>query len=619
MKSEDSPFKDERGAILVIAVFCAIFAVSMLYLAMGAGEAVLFREHIQDAADSAALSGAITHARIMNVLVLINMVMVAFLAILVTLKLIEGIAIVGMAIAAGLAWCTFGASLVAIPPLNALRTTMLSIYEEVKPLVFNALEILHDTSDEISKIAPYAAEGMAQGDIVGKDDGIDANGFGASTAETLPIEDDTFEGLCGKAGELSWHIANIPLSVIPGWGVIEGALSGPIGALTSSLSQWFCGDGNHSVPDLSQDLDLGYPKTAKATTCENTPVDADTYVEGKEKDVTNNACTAAKEEHSAAQPNVEGECQTQCELGGPFDRVTTQARAECDPTTYPGAKEYRYLVQDAIVDYKWNGAQWVRGEPTFKFVFANMKEGDGGAASLPCSSPERPRAYLEGPDTACGNLTWEGYFPGYNKTVHPDDDPTRVAPACTNECSPQAPPPDTEKDPTRSVAFRQVTHVFGCVRHERKQVDVRLSQTSPNSEAKEEGNTKSPKRVVKGTKLGDEQFQVRAFVVAEQHQGEAARLVRLGLWRGPGPQNPVERLRKLSGLAFAQAEYYFAGSPNAAGWMWTMQWRGRLKRFELPGDDDAKGALRKSCDRWASIDCAGMLGLAEDWKDLLLH
>ena len=35
----------------------------MLYLAIGAGESVLYREHLQDAADSAALSGAITHAR----------------------------------------------------------------------------------------------------------------------------------------------------------------------------------------------------------------------------------------------------------------------------------------------------------------------------------------------------------------------------------------------------------------------------------------------------------------------------------------------------------------------------------------------------------------------------
>lgn len=56
---------DECGAVMLIAVFCAIFAVSMLCLAIGAGETVLFREHLQDAADSAALSGAITHARIM--------------------------------------------------------------------------------------------------------------------------------------------------------------------------------------------------------------------------------------------------------------------------------------------------------------------------------------------------------------------------------------------------------------------------------------------------------------------------------------------------------------------------------------------------------------------------
>src|SRR5512133_2414628 len=123
------PSKDDRGAVMLIAVFFAVFAVAMLYLAIGAAESVLHREHLQDAADSAALSGAITHARIMNVLVLINMVMVTLLAILVTLKLIEGVTIVGVAIAAGLAWCTAGASLAAIPPLKSLQSTVSTIYE----------------------------------------------------------------------------------------------------------------------------------------------------------------------------------------------------------------------------------------------------------------------------------------------------------------------------------------------------------------------------------------------------------------------------------------------------------------------------------------------------------
>ncbi|MGC4068883.1 MAG: Tad domain-containing protein [Polyangiaceae bacterium] len=241
---------DDRGAVMLIAVFFAVFAVAMLYLAIGAGEAVLHREHLQDAADSAALSGAITHARIMNVLVLINMVMVTLLAILVTLKLIEGIAIVGMAIAAGLAWCTAGGSLAAIPPLKSLQSTVSTIYEEVKPTVFSALETLHTVGDEIAESAPMLANSMAQSNLYGREDGIVQMGIATTTVDHLPVEDDSFEGLCGRAGGLAKDIAGIPLKPLPGWGTISGALDGPMKSMTRSLSEWFCGDGENGVPDL---------------------------------------------------------------------------------------------------------------------------------------------------------------------------------------------------------------------------------------------------------------------------------------------------------------------------------------------------------------------------------
>ena len=53
-----SAISDDRGAIMIIALCFAVFGVAILYLAVGAAESVLFREHLQDAADSAALSAA---------------------------------------------------------------------------------------------------------------------------------------------------------------------------------------------------------------------------------------------------------------------------------------------------------------------------------------------------------------------------------------------------------------------------------------------------------------------------------------------------------------------------------------------------------------------------------
>lgn len=618
MKPSRALFEDDRGAVMLIAVFFAVFAVSMLYLAIGAGESVLYREHLQDAADSAALSGAITHARIMNVLVLINMVMVTLLAILVTLKLIEGVAILGIAIAAGLAWCSAGTSLAAIPPLKSLQSTMSGIYDDVEPTIFNALETLHDVGEQIKVEAPTLANEMGKGDLYGREDGIVLTGIATSTANELPVDDDTYEGLCGKAGKLSWQIANFPLSPLPGWGAISEALSGPMQTLTSSLSAWFCGDGENSVPDLSQNVPMGYPKTQKALDCEaSVPTD---LAVGHEKDATTDKCQEADAERIAGTPDDSGNCKEQCQTGGPYDLGTMAAREKCDPSISPAAKQYRYQVQEGTVQYKWNGLAWVRGEPHFTKSTSQQEPVD----SLPCKTSYSAFSLSTKRDVdgnVCGRVTSEGYFPGYNKKVHPVSDPDRVLPVCTNECAPKSHPGKNETNPTRKVSFSQVTHVFSCVREERKEVEVGLTKESPNSQASDEGNSKSPKTIAKGVNLGDEPFQVRSVAIGSQKQRESSRLVRLGLWGKPDPENPLERLRDLGGFTIAQAEYYFDGDGGPDVWMWEMNWRGRLKRFELPTDDDANSALHDACNATvpASKDCSRVLDLAKDWQDLLLH
>jgi hypothetical protein len=602
---------------MIIAVFFAIFAVALLYMAVGAGQSVLEREHLQDASDSAALSGAIAHARIMNVLVLMNMVMVMLLAILVTLKLIEGVAIVGMAIAGGLAWCTAGASLAAIPPLKALQSTVSTLYEQAKEPIFDALETLHDVGNEISKRAPSVAEAMAESDIDRYREAIVDRGFAATTASELPVADDTFEGLCGRAGQLSWDTANIPLKVIPGWGVLSGAVSGPMGTLTKSLSAWFCGDGQNTVPDLGQYVDIGMPSTKQSEACAAS--DPEAYEDGKEQDATSSACQEANAERLAAAPDAEGNCREQCEPGGPYDRTVTSARSNCDPTLSPAARRYVYQIQEGTVEYKWDGRAWIRQQPVVQKSEMNSSPMD----HLPCATDYSTDDLLERFNVdgdSCGQVTADGFFPGYNSNVHPSDDAARVLPACTNECPPLAPPDRREVEPSRTVPFRQVTHVFGCVRKQRVDVDVHLERQSPNNQAQQEGNSKSPKRVTEGLELGAEPFQIRSAVFSRTQERESSRLVRLSLWGRATPENPAERYRTLGGFAFAQAEYFYDGSEGRDAWMWNMNWRGRLRRFELPTADEAIRALREGCGRHLdSKDCSQLLGRIEEWKCFLFH
>ncbi|AKF09448.1 hypothetical protein DB32_006597 [Sandaracinus amylolyticus] len=72
---------DQRGAIMVIGVFMSAMLVGILYYVWGLGGALLFRERMQDAADASAFSAAVVHARGMNILVLLNLIMCALAAI----------------------------------------------------------------------------------------------------------------------------------------------------------------------------------------------------------------------------------------------------------------------------------------------------------------------------------------------------------------------------------------------------------------------------------------------------------------------------------------------------------------------------------------------------------
>jgi hypothetical protein len=68
---------DERGAVMLIGLFLALAVVGGLWCLIGIGNAILAREISQEAADSAAFTNAVIHARGMNLIAFINIVVMA--------------------------------------------------------------------------------------------------------------------------------------------------------------------------------------------------------------------------------------------------------------------------------------------------------------------------------------------------------------------------------------------------------------------------------------------------------------------------------------------------------------------------------------------------------------
>jgi hypothetical protein len=78
---------DESGATMVMGIFMAAMLVGMIYYVWGIGGAVVHRERLQDAADTAVFGAAVIEARGMNLIALLNVIMLA-LAVIATAMLV---------------------------------------------------------------------------------------------------------------------------------------------------------------------------------------------------------------------------------------------------------------------------------------------------------------------------------------------------------------------------------------------------------------------------------------------------------------------------------------------------------------------------------------------------
>ena len=81
--------RDERGAIMIVGVFMACFLIGALWSIVGLGDMLVYRDKVQEAADHTAFSSATVHARGMNFMAALNLVMLAIVAVYLVIDLID--------------------------------------------------------------------------------------------------------------------------------------------------------------------------------------------------------------------------------------------------------------------------------------------------------------------------------------------------------------------------------------------------------------------------------------------------------------------------------------------------------------------------------------------------
>jgi hypothetical protein len=209
---ENKLIRDERGAMMIIGTFMALGLVGTLWFLLGLGASIVTKENLQQAADAAAFSAAAVHARDMNFVVAINLVMfmlaAVWLLLCVTYTVMQIVAIYTWLV--GVASCIVGCEgLTDAAEVEEIKETIGDIKDEYQTFLNTALPGLSDAQDAIALGADLEAVGLtalavAENDnVLGGAASVDLPNpsFSGQTGVRigLPIENEKNSALCNHA------------------------------------------------------------------------------------------------------------------------------------------------------------------------------------------------------------------------------------------------------------------------------------------------------------------------------------------------------------------------------------------------------------------------------------
>jgi len=262
--SQRQALADERGAIMVLGIFMCATVVGAMWYVAGIGDALIFRERIQETVDAGAFSGAALHARGMNLIVLINLVMACILGIRVALKTAQLTLIILAAIFAALSF--FFPALAGLASLCADGAGELqSIISELKNPIDQALKALSKAEVGIARAVPAAA--CVGGTMVANRFGppVSSSVFVGISVDTvtkgLPLQEGTADRLCYEAGRSVGALTGYLLGKIGIDGLKGGKGADYFGSIMGKIAQkggaFFCemgsGGGAPNFDDIFED------------------------------------------------------------------------------------------------------------------------------------------------------------------------------------------------------------------------------------------------------------------------------------------------------------------------------------------------------------------------------
>lgn len=191
---------DTRGAVMMTGLFLSCFLIGALWFVLGIGDSVVFRNRMQEAADHAAFTSAALHAKGMNFIAAVNLIMLALVVVHIVLGLIHDITLVVCIFT----WGTCGAWLGAR-----------NIYTKYSSGMKHVLEGLHLVEKAAAYGYPYIGlvKSVKVGDRYGKQHRVgDIDVFAVSPSMVpdfvsqtprvgLPVSPRPYKAICEKVSD----------------------------------------------------------------------------------------------------------------------------------------------------------------------------------------------------------------------------------------------------------------------------------------------------------------------------------------------------------------------------------------------------------------------------------
>jgi hypothetical protein len=169
--------RDDRGVIVVVGMILSFFMIGTVWYVLGIGNAIHYREQLQNATDASAFAGAVYDARGMNLLAFINIFMGFALSLVVVAKIMQVVFWIGWAANCSECVSSWGFDVVACfecstydpeialePGFDPIATGELPD-GYVKPIeqgVRLGLEALHYAEETVAIIWPWVSASKSQ-------------------------------------------------------------------------------------------------------------------------------------------------------------------------------------------------------------------------------------------------------------------------------------------------------------------------------------------------------------------------------------------------------------------------------------------------------------------------